>query len=104
MSAFLRFHMGCHGLPKDAVRRTSRARMRRVCQNCALNQIGDEQHLIFACTAVQHVRDRCAGLFCESLHTMLDFVWQENLVEVAKFVMDCFDVIAADVGDNKHVP
>jgi Zn ribbon nucleic-acid-binding protein len=29
----------------------------------------------------------------------MNFMWQENLVEVAKCVMDCFDVIAADVGD-----
>ncbi len=48
-----------------------------------------------------YVRDRYAGLFSESIHTMLDFMWQENLVEVAKFVMDCFDFLAADVGDDR---
>lgn len=106
MRVFLRFRMGCHGLPKDVGRRTATPRMQRVCQQCDLNEVGDEQHLIFACTAVQHVRDRYLGLFSESIHTMLDFMWQDNLVEVAKFVMACFDVIAADAGDDttSHQP
>ena len=32
---------------------------------------------------------------------MLDFMWQEDLVGVAKFVRDCFDVITADVGHDR---
>ncbi len=46
------------------------------------------------------------ALFSASIHTMLDFMWQEDLVGVAKFVMDCFDVITADVGDGRtsHQP
>lgn len=78
MRVSLRFRMGCHGLPKDVGRRTAIPRMQRVCQKCDLNEIGDEQHLIFTCPAVQHVRDRYAGLFSGSTHTMLDFMWQDK--------------------------
>lgn len=101
MRAFLRFRMGCHGLPKDIGRRTAVPRMQRVCQKCDLHEIGDEKHLIFTCPAVQHVRDRYAGLFSESVHTMLEFMWQDDLVGVAKFLMDCFDVISAAVEDDR---
>ena len=31
---------------------------------------------------------------------MLDFMWQADLVGVAKFVMDCLDFLHADVGNN----
>ena len=75
--------------------------MQRVCQKCDLNEIGDEKHLIFTCPVVRHVRDRNVALFSASIHTMLDFMWQEDLVGVAKFVMYCFDVITADVGDDR---
>ena len=101
LRAFLRFRMGCHDLPKDIGRRRAVPRMQRVCQKCHFNEIGDEKHLIFTCPAVRHVRDRNVALFSASIHTMLDFMWQEDLVGVAKFVMDCFDVITADVGDDR---
>ena len=101
MRTFLRFRMGCHGLPRDIGRRTAISRMQRVCQKSDLNEVGDEKHLIFTCPAVLHVRDRYVGLFSESVHTMLDFMWQDDLVEVAKFVMDCFDVMSAAVEDDR---
>ena len=75
--------------------------MQRVCQHCDLNEIGDEKHMVFACNAVQHIRERHAGLFSASIVTMLDFMWQADLVGVAKFVMDCLDFFHADVGNNR---
>ena len=92
--------MSCHGLPKDVGRRAHTPRMQRVCQHCDLNEIGDEKHMVFACTAVQHIRERHAGLFSASIVTMLDFMWQADLVGVAKFVMDCLDFFHADVGNT----
>ena len=41
------------------------------------------------------------ALFSASIHTMLDFMWQEDLVGVARFVMDWFNVITADVEDYR---
>ena len=98
---FPTFSTGVSWFTKDIGRRSAVPRMQRVCQKCTLNEIGDEKHLIFACPAVHHVRDRYAGLFSESVHTMLDFMWQDDLVEVAKFVMDCFDVMSAAVEDDR---
>ena len=99
MGVLLRFRMGCHGLPKD-VGRASVPRMQRVCPRCDLHEIGDEKHMVFTCTALQHIRERHAGLFSASIVTMLDFMWQADLVGVAKFVMDCLDFFPADVGNN----
>lgn len=96
LRTLLRFRVGCHGLPKDLGRRSGVPRLQRVCQKCDLHEIGDEHHLVFTCTAVQHVRERYVGLFSPSIVTMLDFMWQPDLVGVANFVKECFDVIYAD--------
>ncbi len=47
-----------------------------------------------------------AGLFSASIVTMLDFMWQADLVGVAKFVVDCLDYMHADVGTDgtSHQP
>ena len=84
----------CHDVPKDIGRLPRR---QRVCQECALSEIG-YQHLILACTAAQFVRDHYAGLSLCPNHTMSDFMWQAHLVKVAKIVVDCLNVIAAGVG------
>lgn len=76
-------------------------RMQKVCQKCDFDEIGDERHLIFTCLAVQHVRGRYADSFFESVHTMLEFMWHDDVVGIAKFVMDWFDVISAAVEDVK---
>ncbi len=75
-------------------------RMQRVCPHCDLHEIGDEKHMVFTCVALQHIRERHAGLFSASIVTMLDFMWQADLVGVAKFVMDCLDFFHADVGNS----
>jgi hypothetical protein len=55
---FLRFRMGCHGLPNDIGRQRKVPRHQRLCQRCALGEVGDEHHLIFRCPAVQTVRTK----------------------------------------------
>ena len=35
--------------------------------------------------------DRYLGLFSASVLHRLNFMWQEHLVEVAKYVMGCYD-------------
>ena len=84
---FLRFRAGCHGLPIDAGRMSSVPRQERLCALCA-GGVGDEQHLVFECEALQDLRARFAGLF-QGVSTLSQFVWQEPLGQVAVFVGKC---------------
>ena len=54
--------------------------------------MGDEQHLVFECPILQHVRDRYARLFSGD-HTMRLFMWQTDLLAVAKFLDECLDLV-----------
>lgn len=88
---FLRFRTGCHGLPRDVGSRGRGPayvpRLSRLCPMCRAGP-GDEQHLIFECSAVQHLRDAARPLFAGRV-TLRDFVWQPDLAAVAFFVHRC---------------
>ena len=88
---FLRFRMGCHDLPNDAGRR-ARPRVPRACRRCShcpLPEVADERHLVFSCPAVDHLRVRYAHLFRHPSHTMVSFLWQSDILSVARFVCEC---------------
>jgi hypothetical protein len=95
MRQFLRFRMGCHGLPRDHAFWGSQRvpRMSRTCQKCSLGQLGDERHLVFECPALQPIRDRYADRFCIVPLTMRQFMWQPAMLRVAHFVVECMDYI-----------
>lgn len=93
---FLRFRMGCHGLPNDAGRQRKVPRHQRLCQRCALGEVGDEQHLIFACPAVQTVRTKYSWLFRSAHMSMIDFMWQVDKLSVVKFVTECLELYLTD--------
>lgn len=46
--------------------------------------------MVFHCSALQGVRDEYAALFSE-MRTMKQFLWQDDLVSVAKFIHACLD-------------
>ncbi len=90
---FLRFRMGCHGLPVDVGIPTSTGipRTQRVCPWCPLQEVGDERQLVFTCPALEHICLRYRHLFTSRTGTMVQFLWQDDLVSVARFIADCFD-------------
>ena len=49
MQRFLRFRMGCHGLPRDIAAWAGIPRLQRFCNICQHRTIGDEKHLVFEC-------------------------------------------------------
>ena len=51
----------------------------------------------FACPALQGVRDKYAALFVDGASTMQQFMWQQDVIGVAHFVQDCFDLLDAPV-------
>ena len=44
---------------------------------------------------MQCVRDRYPALFSPAKNTMQLFMWQRNIVGMAHFVQDCFEVLGA---------
>ena len=60
--------------------------------DCATSTVGDEPHLVFECPTLQPVRDKYARLFSGD-HTMRLFMWQTDLVAVAKFLDECLELV-----------
>lgn len=104
---FLRFRMGCHSLPRDVGSWTGVPRSERHCTLCATSTVGDEQHLVFECPILQPVRDKYARLFSGD-HTMRLFMWQTDLVAVAKFLDECLELVYTagplDAGQASNQP
>ena len=86
MKRLLRFHTGCHGLLRDegSWARSEVPRLERVCQFCGVGTLGDERHLVFECPELLCFRELWSHLF-EGPQTMQAFMWQEDLIGVAKF-------------------
>ena len=62
MQRFLRFRLGCHGLPIATGRLAGAShvgRADRVCLACNSGGVGDEKHMIFECTALAPLRQLC---------------------------------------------
>ena len=57
---------------------------------CNLGSLCDEKHVVFECSALQGLRDEYASLFSD-VCTMKQFLWQDDLVSVAKFIHACLD-------------
>ena len=60
-------------------------RLERICQLCATGAPGDEKHIIFECPELQCFREVCFHLF-QGPETMLTFMWQDDLIGVAKYI------------------
>ena len=100
MKGLLRFRMGCHRLPRGegAWVRPRVPRLERVCQLCAAHTLGDEKHLVFECPELQCFREKWPQLF-QGQQTTQAFMWQDDLIVVAKFVNACVRKIL-DPGSN----
>ena len=90
MQTLLRFRMGVHRLPKDEGSWNRVPRHERICLLCNLGSLCDEKHVVFECSALQGLRDEYASLFSD-VCTMKQFLWQDDLVSVAKFIHGCSD-------------
>jgi hypothetical protein len=104
LRTLLRFRMGCHDLPNVLGRRTRVPRAQRLCLHCDQHVLGDERHLIFECSAVQFLRTKYQALFGVDIQTMLQFMWQLDIVGVAHFVMDCLDYMHGTVDGTSNQP
>ena len=90
MQTLFRFRMGVHRLPKDEGSWSRVPRHERLCLLCNLGSLCDEKHVVFECSALQGLRDEYASLFSD-VCTMKQFLWQDDLVSVAKFIHASLD-------------
>ena len=88
-------------LPNDLGRRNGTPRLQRVCTKCDAGVIGDERHVVFECAALAQLRLQYAPLF--AAQTMLEFMWQEDVVSVAHYLRKALLIMqsgdAEDLGD-----
>ena len=54
-----------------------------------------ERHLLLGYPAMQTIRDRYLAFFSPAKGSMPLFMWQPDIVGVARFVMECYDLLGA---------
>ena len=52
------------------------------------------------CPHMQSLRDKYVGLF--SVSTMVQFLWQDDLLSVSKFLCECMDVMLGADSDDQN--
>ncbi len=96
MGIYLRFRLGCSSLPAVRGQRNGTERRMRNCQQCGdAEAVGDERHMVFECSAVQHIREEHMDLFWDG-QTMSEFANQPDQIKVMDFIVSCFDSFNSD--------
>ena len=75
----------------------------KVCRLRTSGTLGDEKHLVFECPEVQCFREQWPHLF-QGPQTMLAFMWQDDLIGVAKFVNACLHKMNPSEGQTSDQP
>ena len=91
---YLRFRLGTHNLGIELGRWLDRKpRHMRICSRCDQRQLDDERHLVFECTAFEHLRAARRHLFTAAIgEDMRAFFGQRDESGVMGFVLDCLDM------------
>ena len=73
--------------------RTGVPRSQRLCPLCQA-PYSDERHTLLECTAMSLLREKYQQLFCPHV-SMRQFMWQNDLPQLARFVIECLQFLAA---------
>ena len=99
LTTLLRFRTGCHNLPNVTGRWAHIPRQHRTCPLCH-EHFADERHLVLECPRLDNLRQRYSALFLGHT-TMVRFMWQDNMLMVAKFLKKCEEVMmSVDTSPN----
>ena len=93
VKTFVRFRFGCSNLPIDKGRHQRISRCNRHCPACQSQMLCDEYHIIFECAALTELRIKYKCLFTLATQTMPSFMWQKNMLSVAKFVTEALNSV-----------
>ena len=58
------------------------------------SQFADERHALLECSALTALRQRYGQLFSER-NSMREFLWQNDMVQLARYVVECLKAFAA---------
>lgn len=78
-----------HWLRVETGRFEDVARENRICSRCQRNEVDTEEHMIFHCTAFDHLRQEFSGLFNGQHHSVHHFLNDNDQYQVADFVEQC---------------
>ena len=92
MVRLLRLRTGCHGLPNIAGSWAGVPRSQRLCPLCG-SQYSDERHALLECPALAALRQQYGQLF-SARTCMRSFLWQGDMVQLAKYVVECLKAYA----------
>ena len=89
--AYLRFRLGTHDLGIELGRWLDvKPRHLRICSRCDQQKVDDERHLVFECTAFEHLRAARRHLFTAAIgEDMRAFFGQRDECAVMGYVLDC---------------
>ncbi len=95
MQRFLQFGLSSHSLPIATGRFAGQhvAKADRVCSHCATRSVANEMHVVFECHALRSLRQQYAALFTPDTDTMRSFFWQDDHMQVFRFILDCLDFL-----------
>ena len=85
--------LGAFALPNVIGTRTGVPRSQRLCPLCQ-SPYSDERHTLLECTALSPLREKYQQLFCPHVN-MRQFMWQNDLPQLARFVIECLQFLAA---------
>ena len=91
ITQLMRFRLGCRGLPNDVGRHRADPLPchERLCTRCQDGR-GDEKHMVFECSALQHIREEYSALFAGH-HTMRSLMNQADQRSIIHFISECLD-------------
>ena len=64
------------------------------CVLCNQAPYSDERHTLLECTTLSPLREKYQQLFCPHV-SMRQFMWQNDLPQLARFVIECLQFLAA---------
>ena len=70
------------------------SRQERLCERCGANAVDDEEHMLFACTALEQQRRQHPSLFVRNALSLAEFMGQDP-TQVAAFVYSCYQACEA---------
>ena len=78
--------LSCHSLPIEQGKRAKLLCAMRFCPLCPGHHVRDERHLVFECSALQHIWQNYANLFPDARYTMRIFMWRKDQKAMASCV------------------
>ena len=77
-----------HNLQIERGRHLGTERDKRICYNCQLNEVEDEEHFLLKCTTYQGLRKK----YHMTANNINDFLNTENQENLAKFLLAAFEL------------